>query len=124
MRKSPYTPEEIATGVAALGKRDGAEFLRERLLLELLAVSGPQIEACALSFREGRRNMAADLLNLLDLPLDNDRPDASTTVGTRPNRRPSGTSQRVPDEPPGGYGRGPRPGFSNHIRRKSTDVDT
>jgi len=119
MRKSPYTPEEIATGIATLGKRDGAEFLRERLFLELLAVSGSAVDGGALSFREGRRNMAADLLNLLDLPLDNDRPDASNTVGIKPARRPSGTGRRVPDEPPGGYGRGPRPSGS----RKSPGVD-
>src|ERR1035437_8490077 len=101
---SRYTAEEIATGVAVLGKRPDAVFLRERLILEVLAVTGPTMEPCALSYREGRRRMAADLLKLLDLDLDDAHRDASHTL--RPDSasfRPSGTGRRVPVEPDGGH---------------------
>ena len=121
---SRYTAEEIATGVAVLGKRPDAVFLRERLILEVLAVTGPTMEPCALSYREGRRSMAADLLNLLDLDLDDAHRDASHTLrsGGANTARPSGTGRRVPIEPDAGYGRGPRPAGRSNRRRVETDT--
>lgn len=110
------TNEEIATGIAVLGKLQQAVFLRERLVREVMTVYGSSIELGALSYREGRRSLAADILKLLDLDLDNDRPDASSTnsgrstsSGTRTSGDAGGAARRVPVEPPDGYGRG----FSN-----------
>jgi hypothetical protein len=120
---SRYTAEEIATGVAVLGKRPDAVFLRERLILEVLAVTGPTMEPCALSYREGRRSMASDLLKLMDLDLDDAHRDASHTIRSgSAGSRPSGTDRRVPIEPAAGYGRGPRPAGRSNRRRVETDT--
>ena|ERR1035437_5219766 len=105
-----YTAEEIATGVAVLGKRPDAVFLRERLILEVMAVTGMSIEGYALSHLAGRRSMASDLLRLLDLEFDDAHRDANNTIRSgSTGSRPSGTDRRVPIDPDAGYGRGPRP---------------
>lgn len=102
--------EEIATGIALLGKREDACFLREKLTRELVSVYGGGAKPCALSYHEGRRSLAADILKLLDLELDNGRPDASRLISASTRiGGSSGLARRVPDEPLDGYGRGPRP---------------
>src|ERR1017187_10379509 len=111
-----YTAEEIATGIVVLGKRPDAVFLHERLILEIQFTSGMGIEGCALSYLAGRRSMAADLLKLLDLDLDDAHRPADHTIRSGGSSRPSGTARRVPAEPDGGYGRGPRPaGRKRHL---------
>src|ERR1019366_3784990 len=104
-----YTAEEIATGVAVLGKRPDAVFLHERLILEIQSTTGMGIEGCALSYLAGRRSMAADLLKLLDLDLDDAHRDATSILRSHTAGRPSGTGRRVPAEPEGGYWRDPGP---------------
>jgi hypothetical protein len=116
-----FSSEEIETGIAVLGKREDSCFLREFLMRELFAVCG-STNPCALSMSEGRRSLAAIILRLLDRTLDNDRPDAGRTFGSNSIRagfQPSGTESRVPAEPPGGYGRGPRPAGSRKPRNKA-----
>lgn len=119
-----FSAEEINSGIAVLGKRDDAVFLRERLMRELVAVYGGSMNPGALSHHEGRRSLAADILKLLDLELDNDRPDASRLFSASAARHGgpgSGLARRVPDDPPDGYGRGPRPTRTRSSRNKSSE---
>lgn len=101
-----FSNDEIVHRIAALGKHPDARFLCARLMAELLSVSGAAMEPCALSYREGRRSLAADILSALEHDSKNDDRDGTvhhprTTAIGRPFR---GTERRVPIEPIDGYG--------------------
>lgn len=118
-----FSSEEITAGLAALGRTREAMFLRERLLGEVMAVCGAGVEPCALSFREGRRSLASDLLRALALDLDNDgtnQPVSGRTSGGGDAGR--GLERRVPVEPPLGYGSVPRPTGYGPRRRKRANA--
>lgn len=101
-----FSEEEIANGLERLARAEGAKFLRQLLLDELLYVPSDALEASAFLKLHGRRSLARDLLR--KLPFDNaeQRDTAEPSAAELAQRAPGRAAverntsrRRVPVEP-------------------------
>lgn len=101
-----FTDEEVADGLHRLARAEGAKFLRQVLLDELLYVPSDASDAGAFLKLHGRRSLARDLIRKLSFDNADERTSSEPGPGELAQRAPvrasverSASRRRVPVDP-------------------------